>query len=54
MKNAAKEPEYPENLVRDLGVSLICGSKNTSLFRKNSSSGLKPPFLGSSRICTKS
>ena len=27
MKNAAKEPEYPENLVRDLGVSLICGSE---------------------------
>ena len=27
MKNAAEEPEYPENLVRDLGVSLICGSE---------------------------
>ncbi|MBO7405853.1 MAG: hypothetical protein J6V24_12910 [Clostridia bacterium] len=27
MKNAAEDTAYPENLVRDLGVSLICGTE---------------------------
>ena len=27
MKNATQDYEYPENLVRDLGVRLICGAE---------------------------